>query len=115
MVDQRIASFGSRRWALYGAYLGFGLAIVALGLLALSPLGWRIGWWPFRFAFFWLMTYSGYIALAAVIVSVLVLVFRSSALGSRGIVVAGVGLLLGAALAYVPWQYRHTLNTVPRI
>jgi len=115
MANQEIASLGSRNWALYGAYLGFGLAIVALALLAVGPLGWRAGWWHFRFAFFWLMTYSAYIALAAVAVSILVLVFRYSALGGRGIVVAAIGLLLGAGLAYVPWQYKHTLDTVPRI
>src|SRR5262245_8985096 len=44
MANQEIASSGSRNWALYGAYLGLGLAIAALALLAVGPLGWRAGW-----------------------------------------------------------------------
>src|SRR5262245_41747155 len=115
MVDQTTGSLGSRNWALYGAYLGFGLALVALVLLAVSPVGWRLGWWHFRFAFFWLMPFSGYIALAAAIVSVAALVLGSSRLGGRGLALAAVGVLAAAVLVYVPWQYRHTLNTVPRI
>jgi uncharacterized protein (DUF1499 family) len=115
MDDAKVAPLKNRNWALYGAYLGFGLAVVAAVLLVVSPLGWHAGWWHFRFAFFWLMTYSAYIALAAVVVCILALAVGRSGLGGRGITMAGIGVVLSAGLAYVPWQYNHTLNSVPRI
>ena len=115
MSDAKAASSKIRDWALYGAYLGLGLGVVALVLLVVSPLGWRAGWWHFRFAFSWLMTYSAYIALAAVVVCVVALGVGRSRLGGRGITMAGIGLVMSAVLAYVPWQYYHTVNTVPRI
>jgi uncharacterized protein (DUF1499 family) len=115
MDDAKVAPWKNRNWALYGAYLGFGLAVVAAVLLVVSPLGWHAGWWHFRFAFFWLMTYSAYIALAAVVVCILALAVGRSGLGGRGITMAGIGIVLSAVLAYVPWQYNHTLNSVPRI
>jgi len=105
----------TRNWASYGAYLALGLAAVALLLLAVSPLGWRGGWWHFRFAFSWLMPASGYMALAAAIVALLVLAAGWARLGWRGVTIAGIGLAAGAVLAYVPWQYNHRLNTLPRI
>jgi len=104
-----------RNWTMYGAYLGLGLAAVALVLLAISPLGWREGWWHFRFAFTWLMPASGYIAAAAAVVSVLVFAAGWSRLTRRGLMIAGIALAAGAVLAYVPWQYNHRLNTLPRI
>jgi uncharacterized protein (DUF1499 family) len=115
MADANVASLKNRNWALYGAYLGFALAVVALVLLALAPLGWRAGWWHFRVAFFWLMTYSAYTASAAVVVCLLALAIGRSGLGGRGIAMAGVGVVLSAVLVYVPWQYNQTLNSVPRI
>jgi uncharacterized protein (DUF1499 family) len=104
-----------RNWASYGAYLSLGLAAAALLLLVVSPLGWRAGWWHFRFAFFWLMSASGFIALAAAIVSLFVLAAGWPQLSWRGLTIAGIGLAAGAVLAYVPWQYNHRLTTLPRI
>lgn len=115
MVDLRLASIADRNWPLLGAYLGLGLAIVALVLLAVGPLGWRFGWWHFRFAFFTLMAYSAYIALAAAIVSVAALAIGWSSLGGRAMAMAGIGVVLGAVLAYVPWQYDRTRTTLPPI
>lgn len=102
-------------WSQSLALLGICLAGLALLLLAISPIGWRAGWWHFRFAFTWLMTSSGVIAAAAVVVSLVALVLGWSELGARGMAMAAIGLLLGAALVYVPWKYNRTRGTVPRI
>jgi uncharacterized protein (DUF1499 family) len=110
-----MAAFAGRNWAEVAAYVGIGLAILALLALAVGPLGWRLGWWHFRFAFFWLMPWAAYGALAAAAVSILALVFGWSHLGARGIVLAAVGIVVGAGVAYVPWQYDRLRGTVPPI
>jgi uncharacterized protein (DUF1499 family) len=110
-----MAALAGRNWAGIAAYVGVGLAILALLALAVGPLGWRLGWWHFRFAFFWLMPYAAYGALAAASISILALVFGWSHLGARGITFAAVGIVIGAVVAYVPWQYDRLRNTVPPI
>lgn len=115
MVDAQAATLRPGSWAPYGAYLGAGLAILALALLAAAPLGWRAGWWHYRFAFSWLMTYSAYTAIAAAIISVFTLALGWPQLDGRAMTTAGLGLALGAALTYVPWHYNHMGRTVPRI
>jgi uncharacterized protein (DUF1499 family) len=101
-------------WALSGAYLGVGLAVTALLLLALSPVGWLAGWWHYSFAFR-LMAASAVVASTAVIVSLLTLVLGWAELTGHGVVIAGVALATGVALAFVPWQYNRTLHRMPRI
>jgi uncharacterized protein (DUF1499 family) len=108
-------ALAGRNWAPIGASLGLGLAILALVLLAAGPLGWRFGWWHFRFAFYWLMPFAAFTALAAAIVSIAALALGWSHLGGRGLALAGLGVVLGAAVAYVPWQYNRTRQTVPPI
>lgn len=103
------------RWSQVGALLGLWLAALALSLLAISPLGWRAGWWHYRFAFTWLMPASGFIAAAATLISLLTLLLGWSGLGARRKAMAVVGLALGAALVYVPWHYNRLLSTLPRI
>ncbi|HSR79244.1 MAG TPA: DUF1499 domain-containing protein [Hyphomicrobiaceae bacterium] len=102
-------------WWETGAFLSLMLALLALLLLALAPLGWRAGWWHFRFAFAWLMTASGVAALAAVIVALAVLLLSWSQLGAGRLTMAAIGLVLGAVLVYVPWHYDRARKTVPRI
>ena len=102
-------------WLPAGAAVALGLAVLAVLLLAIAPLGWRAGWWHFRFAFTWLMTSSAVVAAAAVIVSLLVLVIGSSHLESSGLVMAAAALAVGAVLVYVPWRYDRLRKTVPRI
>ena len=102
-------------WSQIGALLSFCLAILALLLLAIAPVGWRAGWWHFRFAFAWLMTSSGFAAAAAAIVSLLVLLFGGSHLEAGSLAMAAAALVVGAVLVYIPWQYNRLRNTVPRI
>src|SRR5262245_44810242 len=107
-----MAVFTGRNWAEIVAIIGGGLAILALIVLAIGPLGWRLGWWHYRFAFAWLMPYAAYAAIAAAGVSILAL-FGWSQLGGRGIALAAVGIVVGAAVVYLPWQYNRLRGVVP--
>jgi uncharacterized protein (DUF1499 family) len=112
-------SSGSIRTILrFAPRLGLLLAIIAVVLLALAPIGWRGGWWPYRFSLLSLMGYSAYFGTAAVIVSVLVLIISvsgRSAIGRRGIAVAILALAAGGFTGYVPWHYRALARSVPPI
>jgi uncharacterized protein (DUF1499 family) len=110
-----MAALAERNWAGIAAYVGIGLAVLALLVLAVGPLGWRLGWWHFRFAFAWLMPYAAYGAIAAAAISLLALLFGWSHLGARGITLAAVGIVIGAAVAYMPWQYDRLRTRVPPI
>ena len=110
-----MAALAGRNWTGIAAYVGVGLAILALLALAIGPLGWRLGWWHFRFAFFYLMPWAAYGALAAAAISILALVFGWSHLGMRGIALAAVGIVVGAIVAYVPWQYDRLRGVLPPI
>ena len=101
-------------WPQSGALLGAGFAVMAVLLLAISPVGWLAGWWHYSFAFR-LMAASGVAASAAAIVSLLTLMVGWSELNVHDVTITGVALALGVALAYVPWQYNRTLSAVPRI
>jgi len=46
------------------------LSGIAVCLLALAPLGWRLGLWQYRFGLYWIMPVSGLVAAVALILSV---------------------------------------------
>jgi uncharacterized protein (DUF1499 family) len=91
------------------------LSGTALCLLALAPLGCRLGWWQYGFGLYWLMPASGFVASVAVIVSALWLAQGRSQLRLLGLAMLSVGLVLGATLVYVPLQYSYTRITLPPI
>src|SRR5262249_8732515 len=95
--------------------LALALAGIALVLLALGPIGWRLGWWHFRFSLLILMPWAAYVGLAAVIVSALALVIALSRRDGRGIALALVALIGGGLIAYVPWHYDQLRQTRPPI
>jgi uncharacterized protein (DUF1499 family) len=109
-----MSGFARRNWAEITAAVGASLAILALLALAVGPLGWRLGWWHFRFAF-GLMPWAAYGALAAAAVSIVAIVFGWSHLGGHAMAHAVLGIVLGAAVAYVPWHYDRLRSTVPPI
>jgi uncharacterized protein (DUF1499 family) len=115
MTDHAIRAAGGSRLGNRLAELGVALAVVALVLLALAPLGWNAGWWHFRTAFFYLMQYSAYIGAGAVVVSLIVLVAAQVVGSRRNLILGAVGLIAGAILAYVPWSYWHITSVLPRI
>jgi uncharacterized protein (DUF1499 family) len=91
------------------------LSGVALGLLALGPLGVRLEWWPYGFGLYRLMPISGFVAAAAIGLSVLTLSLAWSRLQLRSLVMLSVAVVLGAALVYVPAQYAFRRNHLPAI
>lgn len=118
MSIARTSSRSARTVLRFATCLGLLLAVIAVVLLALVPIGWRGGWWPSRFSLLSLMAYSAYFGIAAVNVSVLALVtsvFGRSAIGRRGIPVAFLASAAGGLTAYVPWHYRALARSVPPI
>jgi uncharacterized protein (DUF1499 family) len=91
------------------------LALAALVLLALGPIGWRLGWWNFGVAFFSLMPWAAYCGLAAMAVAILALLFGRRSLRGWPVAAAAVALLLGAVITYVPWHYNSMRGTLPSI
>ena len=55
MADMTMSGAGVSCLAFYVPRLGFGLAVIALLMLALAPIGWRTGMWHFRTSFWYLM------------------------------------------------------------
>ena len=62
--------------------LAAALAVIAVVLLGSAPIGWRAGWWHYRFALLSLMPWAAYFGVAALVVAVLAL--SSAARGSSG-------------------------------
>jgi uncharacterized protein (DUF1499 family) len=91
------------------------LAIAAVVLLVLGPLGWRAGWWHYRVGFFTLMPWAAYCGLAAIAVAVLALVIGRRVNAARHIAIGVLALVIGAAIAYVPWHYNEMRGTFPSI
>lgn len=91
------------------------LAAVAVVLLALGPIGWRAGWWQFRFAFQALMPWAGYCGIAALAVAAVALLVARSRIEWRGVALAIVAFAAGLLIAYVPWHYDRLRTSVPPI
>ena len=87
----------------------------ALCLLALAPLGCRLGWWSYGLSLYRLIPISGIIAAVAVLLSVLTLALAWSRLRARDLVLLCAALVLGGALVYVPGQYALRRSTLPAI
>lgn len=99
---------------------GFALTQIALLLLVLAPLGWRAGWWNYSLSLLTLLPYAGYAAIAGGVVSLLALVFGPlvfgrGALGRRGVILAAIGVVVAAGVAYVPWHWNSMRGVYPPI
>jgi uncharacterized protein (DUF1499 family) len=115
MTDQALRATGGSRLTSRVGDVGFGLAVIALLLLAVAPLGWQAGWWHFRTAFFVLMQYSAYIGGGAAVISLIGVVAALVVGNRRSLVLGAAGLIAGAVLAYVPWSYWHITEVLPRM
>jgi uncharacterized protein (DUF1499 family) len=113
-----IATISSSNWRSvlrHAPPLALVLALIALALLALGPIGWRAGWWHFGFALLNLMPWAAYFGIAALAVSVPTLLLGWSRIGRRGIAVAILAFAIGGLIAYVPWHYDQIRKKVPPI
>lgn len=95
--------------------LAVSLAVIGVALLGAAPLGWRAGWWHFRFSLLTLLPWAAYFGIAAVAVSALALLLGRSRVQGRGIVLAIIAFVAGGLVAYVPWHYDQIRQTVPPI
>ena len=91
------------------------LAFIAVALLGAAPLGWRAGWWHFRFSLLTLLPWAAYFGIAALVVSILALLLGRSRIQSRGVAFSIIALIIGGLVAYVPWHYDRVRRTVPPI
>lgn len=101
-----------RTLSLWLAGAGLALAVVCLLAAAASGLGYRAGLWHFR-AGFMVLRVAFFVALGAGALSLLGLVLSRNARAARGPAVLGIVIALG--FAYLPWQWKQTLDALPYI
>jgi uncharacterized protein (DUF1499 family) len=95
--------------------LAAALAVVAVVLLGAAPLGWRAGWWHYRFALLTLLPWAAYFGLAAAGAAVLAVALGRSRIGGRGAALAAAAFVAGGLVAYVPWHYDAMRRIYPPI
>ena len=105
MTIATTSSGAGRSLLRHAPFFALAPAVIAAVLLTLGPLGWRAGWWHYRFAFQTLMPWAAYFGIAALIVSVVTLLLGRSRIEWRGIAIAIVAFAGGGLIAYVPWHY----------
>ena len=91
------------------------LALAASGLLVAGPVGWRTGVLHYRIGLLILQPIGACLGIAAVAVAGVALVFGVRVLAGRGLVIASLALMLGAADACVPWYWYHLSGAFPRL
>jgi uncharacterized protein (DUF1499 family) len=98
--------------------IGPAISIVAVSLavvlLALAPIGWRLGWWRYDIALFSIIA-SGVVAAIGVALSLLTLALVRAKLGRPRVVALLAVLAVGAGLVYLPLRYVSLFQTLPPI
>jgi len=97
------------------AQIGLWLAIAGGIVLALAPIGYRMGWWPLRVSFYYLILGAVVIGALAVIVSLLGAFLTRRTSGARGFGMALAGVLLGALVGGYPAAQVVKTRRVPPI
>jgi len=91
----------------------FALAVISVGAMALSGLGYQLGLWHFRTGFM-IIRWAFWGAAAAAALAVIGFVLPGDR--TRPILILGaLGLIIGALGVYVPWSWKRTLESVPYI
>src|SRR5262245_59912407 len=97
------------------AQIGLLLAIVAAIVLALAPIGYRMGWWPLRVSFYYFLLGAIIVGAVAVIVSLVAAFLTRRTSGAPGFGVALVGVLVGLVVAGYPAAHVIKARKVPPI
>jgi uncharacterized protein (DUF1499 family) len=93
-------------------WLGLALALLAGILLALVPLGWRLGLWSFDASFRYLLLPVPFVVAGAVVISLLAL-FGWRRGGGAARTASVLGLVLGAALVAYPVHFFALVLPLP--
>ena len=114
MHTDTTASSRENRGASNAFTAGAASLLLAVAAMAMAGLGSRWGWWHFSTGFT-ILRWAGYAALAAAVVTLgAALLVRGG--GRRRTIIIAAGLaLVAVAVVAVPWQWRRTARTVPRI
>jgi uncharacterized protein (DUF1499 family) len=107
-------SAGTGRLAPYVPRLGIALVVLAGVLLALAPVGWRLGLWHFRTSFWYLMEPAVFIGAAGFVVSLIALVWWGG-LSAGARLVTLLGIIGGAVFVYYPVQLYARVAPLPLI
>jgi len=95
--------------------IALALAVAAAVMVGIGGPGYRMGWWHFRTAFRVLMKYGAYLAIAALVVSIVAAVLAARRPGHAGLALALVAALLAAVTFFIPWNWRRGAQGVPPI
>jgi uncharacterized protein (DUF1499 family) len=96
------------------AWLGLSLAVLSAVMLALVPLGWRLGLWHFRVSFFDLMEPAAFIGAAAFLISLIALVWWN-AIPRAARLATMLGIVGGALLFGYPAHFYALVRPLPLI
>lgn len=97
------------------SWLALIVALGAIGLLALSGPGYRMGWFSLGTALRQMLTWAAYGGIAAGVLAVLALVLNGRRGTGGGRVAAIVALVVGVASVAVPFQWQRQAQRVPPI
>ena len=117
MTEQTRSSGGGQtsfaaKWGRRIATAGLVLAAVCALAAMFSGFGYQMDLWHFRTGFL-ILRWAFFGALAAAVISVLGMVLGRF---GRAAALPGItGLVIALAFAYVPWQWKQTLDSVPYI
>ncbi len=93
---------------------GFGLAVLAATAGALSGFGTQGGWWTFMVGFT-ILKWAAIAGLAAALVSLAGAVATRQGGLRRGFALSAAGIIIGLAVAGIPWSWMHKAEKLPRI
>lgn len=114
-MNQALAPTGGlARAALILAWLGLGLALACGAAELVAGLGYRLGWWHFRFGT-QLMRWSATTDLAAVLFALTGALLAWKSAARRSLVIALAGLVLSLVIAGPPLYLYREVGRLPRI